>query len=59
MTMVVVVVVMMMMMIDDDDDKMEKAAEQDSDEGWRYLPVELQMNKRTLGKLLIKEYSEI
>ena len=40
---------------DDDADKMEKAAEQDSDEGWRYLPVELQVNKRTLEKLLIKE----
>ena len=44
---------------DDDDDKMEKAAEQDSDEVWRYLQVELQMNKRTLKKLLTKEYSEI
>ena len=38
----------------DDDDKMGKAAEQDSDEGWRYLPVELQMNKRTLESCWLK-----
>ena len=36
---------------DDDGDKMEKAEEEDGDERWWYLPIELQMNKRTLKKL--------